>query len=347
MNTKRSAIVTAEPPASSPELLDMIVGKWVSQAICTAAELGIADLLKDGPLSTPEIAAKTRASEDGVYRLLRALAHVGLFVENEPRHFVLAPLGGGLRSDVPGSLRGFARFLGHDLNSRPWGHLVDSVKTGQPAFDLVFGMSVFDYMTKHPDSAAIFNEAMASLSLIEIQAISTAYNFDGIRTLVDVGGGQGGLLAAILIANPGLRGVLFEMPHALGSARSLLQQAAVIDRCQITGGDFFTAVPEGGDAYVLKRILHDWDDTRARRILENCHRAMPLGGRVLVAEVVVGSANKSNLAGFLDLEMLVVTQGGRERAEHEFQKLYEAAGFRLSKVIATHTVLSIVEGIAV
>jgi len=347
MDTKRSAIVTPEPPASSPELLDMIVGKWVSQAICTAAELGIADVLKDGPLSTAEIAAKAGASEDGVYRLLRALAHVGLFVENEPRHFVLAPLGTGLRSDVPGSLRGFARFLGHDLNSQPWTHLLDSVKTGQPAFDLVFGMPVFDYMKNQPDSAVIFNEAMASLSLIETQAVASACDFDGIRTLVDVGGGQGGLLAAILITNPGMRGILFEMPHALGSARNLLQQAAVIDRCEITGGDFFTSVPDGGDAYILKRILHDWDDERAIRILRNCRRAMPRGGRILVAEVVIGSANKSNLAGFLDLEMLVVTQGGRERTEQEFQKLYEAAGFRLSKVITTRAPVSIVEGIAV
>ena len=339
--------MTAQPSASASELLDMIVGKWVSQAICTAAELGIADLLKDGPLPAAEIAAKTRASEDGVYRLLRALVQVGLFVEHASRHFALAPLGTGLRSDVPGSVRGFARFLGHDLNSRPWAHLIDCVKTGQPAFDLVFGMPVFDYVTKKPESAAIFNDAMASLSLSEIQALVSAYDFDGIRILVDVGGGHGGLLAAILIANPGMRGILFEMPHALGSARKVLQQMAVIDRCEIIGGDFFTAVPEGGDAYVLKRILHDWDDDRAIRILQNCHQAMPRGGRILVAEVVVGSANTSHLASFLDLEMLVVTQGGRERAEHEFQKLYEAAGFRLSKVIATHTVLSIVEGIAV
>jgi C-methyltransferase len=270
--------VEGQPPASS-ELLDMIVGKWVSQAICTAAELGIADLLKDGPLSTAEIAAKKGASEDGVYRLLRALGQVGLFVESEHRHFALTTLGTALRSDVPGSVQGFARFLGHDLNSRPWGHLVDSVKTGQPAFDLVFGMPVFDYVTKQPESAAIFNEAMASLSLIEAQAVVSAYDFEGIRMLVDVGGGQGGLLAAILTANPGMRGVLFEMPHALEGARKLLQQEAVIGRCEVVGGDFFTALPAG--------------------------------------------------------------------TEQEFQELYGAAGFRLSRVVAIRAPVSIVEGVAV
>lgn len=333
-------------PASS-ELLDMIVGKWVSQAICAAAELGIADLLKDGPLSTADIAAKTGASENGMYRLLRALVQVGLFVESERRHFALTTLGASLRSDMPESVRGFARFVGHDLNSRPWDHLVDSVKTGQPAFDLVFGMPVFDYVTKQPESAAIFNEAMASLSLIETQAVVSAYDFREIRTLVDVGGGRGGLLAAILIANPGMRGVLFEMPHALEGARALLQQERVIDRCEVVGGDFFTMVPNGGDAYVMKRILHDWDDERAIRILQNCRQAMQLGQRILVVEVVIGLAHTSKLASFFDLEMLVVTQGGRERTEQEFQRLYGAAGFRISKVFATRAPVSIVEGEAV
>lgn len=337
--------MTAQPVSS--ELLEMILGKWVAQAICAAAELSIADLLKDGPLSTAEIAARKGASEDGVYRLLRALAQVGLFVESDDRHFALTPLGTGLRSDVPGSLRGFARFVGHDLNSRPWGRLVDSVKTGQPAFDLVFGMPVFEYVRKQPESAAIFNEAMASLSRMETQAVVSTYDFAGIRTLVDVGGGQGGLLAAILIANPGMRGILFEMPHALEGARKLLQREEVIDRCEVVGGDFFTGVPERGDAYVMKRILHDWEDVRAIRILQNCRQAMRLGGRILVVEVVIGSANQSNLASFLDLEMLVLTQGGRERTRGEFQKLYDAAGFSLSKVVATGVPVSIVEGIAV
>lgn len=345
-NAKGEEFVTDQRPVSSL-LLDMVIGKWVAQAICATAELGIADLLKDGPLSIAEIAVKTGASEDGVYRLLRALVHVGLFVESERRRFGLTSLATGLRSDAPGSVRGFARFLGDDLNSRPWGRLVDSVKTGRPAFDLVFGMPVFDYVTKHPESAAIFNEAMTSLSQEETVGIVDAYDFEGIRTLVDVGGGQGRLLAAILNANPRMRGVLFEMPHALEGARKLLGHEGVIDRCEVVGGDFFTEVPEGGDAYVMKRILHDWDDERAIRILQNCHEAMRPGGRILVVDVVIDSANNSTFASFLDLEMLVVTPSGRERAEQEFQKLYADAGFRLSRVITTGTPVSIVEGTAV
>jgi len=328
-------------------LLDMIVGKWLSQAICVAAELGIADLLKDGPQSSAELSAKTGASEDGVYRLLRALSGVGLFIESERRCFALAQLGTALRSDVPESLRGFARFVGHEINSRPWGEFLHSVKTGRPSFDHVFGAPVFDYLATRPDVAAIMNEAMTSLSLAEARAVATAYDYRNIRTLVDVGGGHGLLLAEVLRANPGLRGILFELPHALDGARALLENAGVSARCDVVGGDFFTAVPDSGDLYVMKRIIHDWDDERSIRILQNCHRAMRPGGRLLVVEVVVGSAHPSHFARLLDLEMLVITQGGRERSEEEFRQLYEAAKFRVVRVMETGSPVSIVEGVAV
>jgi C-methyltransferase len=328
-------------------LLDMIVAKWLSQAICVAAELGIADLLKDGPHSSAELSAKTGASEDGVYRLLRALSGVGLFTEREGRRFALAELGTLLRSDVPGSLRGFARFVGHEINSRPWGEVLHSVKTGKPSFDHVFGVPVFDYLATRPEAAAIMNEAMTSLSLAEARAVATAYDFRGIRTLVDVGGGHGLLLAEVLKANPALRGVLFELPHALDGARALLENAGVNQRCDVVGGDFFTAVPDGGDSYMMKRVIHDWDDEHSIRILQNCHRAMRPGGRLLVVEVVVGSGVQSHFARLLDLEMLVITQGGRERSEEEFRRLYEAAKFGVARVMETGAPVSIVEGVAV
>jgi SAM-dependent methyltransferase len=206
---------------------------------------------------------------------------------------------------------------------------------------------VFDYMATRPEVAAIMNEAMTSLSRAEVHAVVSAYDFRGIHTLVDVGGGHGLLLAEVLKANPALRGILFELPHVIDGARALLQNAGVGNRCDVVGGDFFTAVPEGGDAYVMKRVIHDWDDERSSRILRNCRQAMRPGGRLLVVEVVIGSANESHFARLLDLEMLVITQGGRERAEAEFRKLYEAAGFRLAQVTATGAPVSIVEGVAV
>jgi len=337
----------ADVNRGSTLLLDMIVGKWLSQAICVAAELGIADFLKDGPRSSAEIAAEIGGSEDGVYRLLRALGGVGLFIESKGRRFALAELGTPLRSEVPGSVRGFARFVGHEINGRPWGDLLHSVKTGKPSFDHVFGSPVFEYMATRPEVAGIMNEAMTSLSLAEARAVVSAYEFRGIKTLADVGGGHGLLLAEALKANPALRGILFELPHALDGARGLLENAGVANRCDIVGGDFFTAVPEGADVYVMKRVIHDWDDDRSIRILRNCRRATKLGGTILVVEVVIGSASDSRFAKLLDLEMLVITQGGRERTEEEFRKLYEVSGFSLTRIVPTGAPVSIVEGVAV
>lgn len=331
----------------SSTLLDIVAGKWASQAVVAAAELGIADLLKDGARPCAEIAAKAGASEDGVYRLLRALAGMKLLIEGANRSFALTDLGKYLQSDIPGSVRGYARLLGHEMTWRPWGHLADSVKSGKAAFDLVFGKAVFDFVAAEPQAAATFNEAMTSISLIENSAVVGAYDFSGIGKLVDVGGGHGYLLAAILKANREMRGVLFEMPHALEGAQKLLTEQGVRSRCEIVGGDFFAAVPPGGDAYILKHIIHDWDDERSIRILRKCHGAMRRGGKLLLAEVVIGTGGESTFGRLLDLEMLVLTPGGRERTREEFQKLYEATGFKLTGVVGTGTHISIVEGVAV
>jgi hypothetical protein len=332
---------------SSSTLLDLVAGKWAAQAVAVAAELGIADLLQDGARTCAEIAAKTGASEDGLYRLLRALTHMKLVAQSENRTFALTELGKYLQSGVPGSVSGYARFLGHDMTWRPWGHLLHAVKSGQAAFDQVFGKAVFEHVAADPEAAAALNEGMASISLIETSVVVAAYDFSGIAKLVDVGGGHGYLLAAVLKANPEMRGVLFEMPHALESAQKLLTDEGVRNRCEIVGGDFFAAVPPGGDAYILKHIIHDWDDERSIRILRKCHGAMRRGGKLLLAEVVIGAGDESRFAGLLDLEMLVLTPGGRERTREEFQKLYEAAGFNLTGVVGTGTHISIVEGVAV
>lgn len=325
-------------------LMNLLGGKWVSQAMAVAAELRLADLLKDGAKPTAELARATGASEDGVYRLLRALASVGLFAESGRRTFRLTPLGKSLRSDTPESRGGYARFTGHESTWRPWGELRYSVRTGQPAFDQVFGMPVFEYFAKTPEAAAVFDAAMTSISTFESKAVVEAYDFSGIGTLVDVAGGHGLLIATILKANRKMRGILFDLPHVTAGALALLRSHGVADRCGIASGDFFGAVPEGGDAIILKHIIHDWDDERAVQILRNCHRALRPGGRVLIVDAAIPLGNAAHFGKLLDLEMLVLTPRGRERTRDEFRDLLKSAGFAFKRAVSTATHLSVVEG---
>jgi SAM-dependent methyltransferase len=343
--TTRRQVSPERPEAMA--LLDLITGKWLSQAVYVAAELGVADILKDGPRSSADLARLTSSKEDGIYRLLRALTNVGLFTERAGRQFELTSLGQYLRSDVPGSLRGFARFVGVEPMWRAWGHLLHSVRTGEPAFDHVFGMGVFDYAAKDPATAAVFNDGMTSISTMDAIAVATAFDFNEIRKLVDVGGGHGLLLATILKANPGMEGILFEMAHALEGAKDLFQIEGIANRCKVVGGDFFETVPEGGDAYIMKHIIHDWDDEHSLKILRNCHRAMRPSGKLLLVEAVVPQPNEPHFAKLLDLEMLALTHGGRERTEQEFRKLYETAGFKLTRTVPTLSPSWVIEGVRV
>jgi SAM-dependent methyltransferase len=326
-------------------LADLIAGKWTSQAISVAAELGVADILKEGPRSALEIAEAVGASEDGVYRLLRALASVGLFATVAPRRFALTPLGEYLRHDVPGSLRGWARFMGHDLTWRPWGRLAYSVRTGKAAFDHVFDSALFPYLSEHWEAAAVFNEAMTAVSTMDAVAVLKAYDFSEIRTLVDVGGGHGLLLATILKTSTEMRGILFDLPHAAAGASELLQREGVAERCAVVPGDFFQSIPGGGDAYLMKLILDNFDDDRSSQLLGNCSRVMRPGAKLLVIDRVIPAGDDADIGKFTDLEMLVLTPGGRERTEAEFRQLYEEAGLELARVIPTRSLKCIVEGI--
>jgi SAM-dependent methyltransferase len=326
-------------------LVELIAGKWVSQAISVASDLGIADMLREGPRSAAEIAETAGASEDAVFRLLRALASVGLLSSEPGRRFALTESGNYLRSDVASSLRGWARFVGHATTWRAWGELAYSIRTGKPAFDHVFGAPIFDYLGKHADAAEILNGAMTSSSSIDADAVVKAYDFSSIPVLVDVGGGHGLLLATLLKANPQMRGILFELPHAIEGATARLQREGVADQCSLVAGDFFRSVPEGGDAYVLKLIIHDWDNTRAGQILRNCHRAMRPGARLILVERVLRSGDEPDYAKLVDLEMLVLTAGGRERTEAEFRELYTKAGFELTKIVPMATPKSVIEGV--
>lgn len=326
------------------ELLQLIIGKWVNQAIYAAAELGIADRLKDGPRPSAEVSRDCGADGDAIYRLMRALANIGVLEEREGRAFALTPIGQFLRSDVPGSLRGFARFTAYEPTWKAWGETVHSVRTGEPGFERAFGENLFDWYAKHLDESAVFDDAMTAISSTESAAVAEAFDFSGIATLTDVGGGRGYLLATILERNRAMKGILFDLPHVVAGAPPLLREHGVESRVRVESGSFLETAPAGADAIIMKHIIHDWNDEDSIRILQNCHRALPKGGRILVVEAVVPPPGQAGWAKLLDLEMLILTPRGRERTEQEYAKLFAAGGFRLTRIVPTASAVSVVEG---
>lgn len=340
------AVADAPLPGPPPQaaLMQMIMGFMLSQAIYVAAKLGIADLLNDEPMSAEELAQETETDARSLYRVLRALASAGIFSEVEERRFALTPLAEVLRSDAQGSLRASAIFMGEDWHLRPWVDIMHGVKTGRTSFEHVYGKEYFPYIyePEHREEARVFDEAMTSMSSYVSPTIAAAYDFRGIDHLVDVGGGHGLLLASILKANPQMKGVLFDAPQVAEGALKLMAQEGLTERCAVAAGDFFEAVPEGADAYIMKHIIHDWDEERALRILKNCHRAMQPHGRLLLVEMVLPEGDAPSPGKFLDLEMLLLA-GGQERTEEEYRTLLAKAGFELTSVTPTQSPMSIVE----
>src|SRR5215475_13911511 len=332
----------ATPPALA--LLQQALGFWISRAICVVARLGIADLLKDGPLDTRTLAAAAGMHAPSLYRVLRTLASVGIFAEGEDGRFGLTPQAAPLRRDAPDSIRDYILLVGEAWYSGPSKHLLHSVQTGRPAFEVVHGADFFTFLSRNPAAAAVFDAAMTSRSAQENDALAAACDFSGLGTIIDVGGGYGSLLAAILRANPGPRGVLFDRPQVVAEARHQLEAAALGGRCEVVAGDFFLTVPAGGDAYILKRVIHDWDDERARAILRNCHQAMPEHGRLLLIELVLPPGNDPSLGKLFDLLMLV-DLGGRECTKADYRTLLADAGFELTAVTPTRSLVSVVEGV--
>ena len=330
--------------SSTEQLLQMIYGTIITQMVAVAAQLKIADFLDGDPKSVEDLAAATDTHAPTLYRLLRALAHLGIFAETAPQHFTLTPLASLLQSDAPDSLQRYAILFGTPLWYGSLTNLLRSVQTGGSALEITFGMKLFEYLQQHPADGAIFNEAMTSVSRQEAIAVREAYDFSPLRTLVDVGGGHGMLLTTIVKANPALKGILFDRPAVVEGARALMQQEGVSDRCQLLGGDFFTAVPKGGDAYVLKYIIHDWDYERARKILSHCREAMRPDSRVLVVDVVFPTGNTPFVGKLKDMVMLSVSPSGMERTAAEFQDLFSESGFKLNRIIATNSIVSIIEG---
>jgi ubiquinone/menaquinone biosynthesis C-methylase UbiE len=319
----------------------LIMGFRATQMIHVAARLGIADELADGPKDAPAIAASVGAQPRALYRLLRALASLGIFVETPDRRFELTPLAELLKRDMPGSLRNLATLYGEPWVWDAYGRTLHSVVTGLPAFEHVHGQAFFDYLHLHPQAAASFDAGMTAYSEQESAAILAATDFSRAGTLVDVGGGQGALLAAILKAYPQAHGILFDRASVLDRARDVMARAGVEQRCAMQPGSFFETMPEGGDVYLLKSILHNWDDARCVAILKNCGAVVPPGGSVLIIERVVPEGNAPSEAKLFDINMLVML-GALERTAAEYRTILAQAGFDLAEVLPTQAAVSIV-----
>ncbi len=335
-----------EPGNNPPPmvLLQMMTGYWQAKALAVAAELGLADLLREGPRTAASLAEICHVDAGSLHRLLRALASAGVFAQTEPGSFALTPMADLLRSDRPDSMRALARMYGSE-QYQAWGGLLDSIRDGKPAFDHVFGTSYFTYLAAHPDASSIFNDAMTGWTAQLSGAVAAAYAFSGPGRVVDVGGGTGLLLATILKAAPGLQGTLFELSHVTEQADAYLRATPTGDRCTVVAGDFFDAVPGGGSCYVLAQILHDWDDGHCAKILRNCRDAMLPDAKLLIIEQVIPPHNEPSLGKWLDLHMLVLL-GGRERTEAEYASLLSAADLKLDRVIPTTAGASILEATA-
>ena len=331
---------------STADLLRLVNGYQVSQALSVAVELGIPDLIGDVEVSAGELAAGAGADEASLYRLLRALASVGVLREHPGRRFTIAPLGQGLRADAPGSIAGWVRHVGAPYYWNAWANLLHSVRTGENAFKSLYGTDVWSYRAERPKENALFNAAMAALTGAQTAALLSTYDFARYGTIADVGGGTGALLGAILQRCPHSKGILFDLEHVVAGARPELERAGVADRCAIVPGSFFETVPPGADAYIMKSILHDYTDDRAAAILRTCRTASSSGVVLLVIERVVGPPNEDPLTKFSDLNMLVAPDG-RERTEAEWRELFSAGGFRLERAIPTPSGFRVIEGVPV
>jgi hypothetical protein len=318
-------------------MLNLISGFWVARSIYLAAELGIADVFDDQPKTNAQLATATNTEPRSLYRLLRALASVGIFTEVSGQCFALTPLAKTLQTDSPDSMRYFAiAQMGHE-HSLGWINGLHSLKTGESAFENTAGMSVWDYYAEHPEAGATFSHAMSNAGTAIAQAVAASYNFSEFKTIVDVGGAQGSLVSTIVSSFPNLKGVLFDLPEVTASTN-------IGDNIQLVAGNFFESIPSGGDAYLMRWIIHDWDDQKSSIILKNCHQVMPEHGKLLLVESILPPSNEPSPTKFIDMIMLLMTSG-RERTEEEYRSLLRSNGFELTRVIPTPSMLSIIEAV--
>jgi hypothetical protein len=327
------------PPGQ--QLAQMASAYWVSQAIYVAAKLDLAELLATGPKSAEELSATTGTNAPSLYRLLRALASVGVFAEEADRTFRLTPLAEPLRTSHPGSQRALIVMTGEE-HYRAYGELLYSVQTGRPGFEKIYGQPIFDYLGQRPEQAELFDAAMVSIHGRETQAMIEAYDFSQFAALADLGGGNGSLLTAVLQRHSRLKGILFDLPHVVERARPNLAAAGLAERCQCVSGSFFETAPPGADAYLMRHIIHDWNDEQCLTILRNIHRAAPAHANLLLIESVIQPGNEPSFAKLLDLTMLVIP-GGKERTEAEYRTLFSAGGFELKRIVPTAAEISVLE----
>jgi hypothetical protein len=323
-------------------MFSLASGYWVSQAVGVAARFGVADQLVDGPRDSDDIASAVSAEPGALYRVLRLLASIGVFAEVAPRTFGLTPLGETLRSDVRGSLRHVAVILTSPGHWLPWGRLGESVRTGQPTTRDALGMELFDWYALNPEEGEFFNAAMGNVSALVAGEVVRVFDVSRVRSVLDVGGAHGVLLAAVLKANPRAHGILFELPHVIATAGDAINAHGLLGRCELVSGDFFEGLPDGADLHLLKQILHILDDERATRLLQVCYRALSADGKLLVVEEVIPPDNRPSPALAMDVNMLVL-QPGRERTEEGYRQIFSAAGFRLERIVPTHSPFSVIE----
>ena len=340
----QTAVAKEVPPPL--QMLQIISGFWIARCVYVAAKLEVPDLIADQPKTAEELSAETSTHAQSLFRVLRALASVGIVTQDQSNRFGSTPLSETLRSNVPGSIRAFALTELGEEHYPAWGELLYSVRTGGIAFDKAFGEPIWEFFAKHAENAQIFNDAMSAMTAQANDAVHAVYEFAGIDTIADVGGGHGGLITSILKKNPRMRGILFDAPTVIEGAKPKVAESGVGDRCQLVTGDFFKSVPEGADAIVMKWIIHDWNDEQSVAIMKNCQRALPENGKLILIEAVVPATSELHFSKFIDLNMLVMT-GGRERTESEFRKLYEDSGFKLTRVVPTESPFSVIEGVKV
>ena len=342
---RRGRQPTESERAAAAAMLPMIWGTHISRAVYVAAELRIADLLADGPVSSTELARATRTHEPSLYRVLRLLAALGVLDTVEPRSFGLTALGDRLRSDAPACVRSWATFAESLGGVRPFEHILHTVRTGEPGFDTALGMKIFDFLAQNPQNAATFDAAMSERTAAFAPSVAGTCDFSRARTVVDVGGGTGTLLVEILRRHAHLHGVLFETPAVAARADAVLDAIDLADRCQVLAGDFFQNLPDGADYYVLANVLHDWDDTQAAQILRNCRLAMARDGRVLIVERLIPDTPGDAVPTLLsDINMLVIT-GGQERTTAEYGDLLAAAGLTIGEVRPVAFPYGVIEGL--
>jgi hypothetical protein len=328
---------------SPPEILNrLITGYWTTQMVYVAAKLKLADLLTAGPRTAEDLAQETNTHAPSLYRLLRALASLGIFAEDAEHRFALTPLAECLRTDVPGSQHALAVMSGEE-HYLGWGELLYSVQTGKTGFEKLYGMGVFDYLSQHEEQAKTFDAAMVGIHGRESEAMTDAYDFSQFKVLADIGGGNGSLLTAVLKKNPNLRGLLYDLPGVTQRAKDSIAAAGLADRIDIQAGSFFENVPPGADAYLMRHIIHDWDDERSLTILRNIHKVIPATGKLLVVEGVIPPGNDESFGKLLDLTMLTLP-GGKERTEQEYRTLFNQGGFELTRIVPTAAEVSVIEG---